>query len=226
MENSRERLTRYCRQLAMYRQPGRKIGAIVMNANPFTLGHRWLVEQADSQCDWLHLFVVKEDASCFSYHDRFKLIEQGITGIDKVTLHPGSAYLISRATFPGYFLKEQGVVDDCHSQIDLQLFRERLAPALQITHRFVGTEPLCPLTRNYNQRMKSLLEAPGDTPPIEAVELARIEKMVDPCRPPEVRELYRQRNWQAVAALVPPGTLSFLMQLAESETSNRLIFMP
>lgn len=125
MENSRERLTRYCRQLAMYRQPGRKIGAIVMNANPFTLGHRWLVEQAASQCDWLHLFVVKEDASCFSYHDRFKLIEQGITGIDKVTLHPGSAYLISRATFPGYFLKEQGVVDDCHSQIDLQLFRER-----------------------------------------------------------------------------------------------------
>jgi [citrate (pro-3S)-lyase] ligase len=49
----------------MYRQPGRKIGAIVMNANPFTLGHRWLVEQAARQCDWLHLFVVKEDASCF-----------------------------------------------------------------------------------------------------------------------------------------------------------------
>ena len=164
MENSRERLTRYCRQLAMYRQPGRKI-----------------------------------------------------TGIDKVTLHPGSAYLISRATFPGYFLKEQGVVDDCHSQIDLQLFRERLAPALQITHRFVGTEPLCPLTRNYNQRMKSLLEAPGDAPPIEVVELARIEKNGGPVSASRVRELYRQRNWQAVAALVPPGTLSFLMQLAESE---------
>ncbi|RAU81270.1 [citrate (pro-3S)-lyase] ligase, partial [Klebsiella pneumoniae] len=190
---------------------------IVMNANPFTLGHRWLVEQAASQCDWLHLFVVKEDASCFSYHDRFKLIEQGITGIDKVTLHPGSAYLISRATFPGYFLKEQGVVDDCHSQIDLQLFRERLAPALQITQRFVGTEPLCPLTRNYNQRMKSLLEAPGDAPPIEVVELARIEKNGGPVSASRVRELYRQRNWQAVAALVPPGTLSFLMQLAESE---------
>ncbi len=200
----------------MYRQPGRKIGAIVMNANPFTLGHRWLVEQAARQCDWLHLFVVKEDASCFSYHDRFTLIEKGIAGIDKVTLHPGSAYLISRATFPGYFLKEQGVVDDCHSQIDLQIFRERLAPALQITHRFVGTEPLCSLTRSYNQRMKALLEAPGDAPPVEVVELARIEKRRADIRF-RVRELYRQRNWQAVAALVPPGTLSFLMQLAESE---------
>ncbi len=217
LENSRERLVRYCRQLAMYRQPGRKIGAIVMNANPFTLGHRWLVDQAARQCDWLHLFVVKEDASCFSYHDRFTLIEKGIAGIDKVTLHPGSAYLISRATFPGYFLKEQGVVDDCHSQIDLQIFRERLAPALQITHRFVGTEPLCPLTRSYNQRMKALLEAPGDAPPVEVAELARIEKNGGPISASRVRELYRQRNWQAVAALVPPGTLTFLMQLAENE---------
>jgi [citrate (pro-3S)-lyase] ligase len=66
------------------------------------------VEQAARQCDWLHLFVVKEDASRFTYQDRYTLIEKGIAGIDKVTLHPGSAYLISRATFPGYFLKEQG----------------------------------------------------------------------------------------------------------------------
>lgn len=143
MENSRERLTRYCRQLAMYRQPGRKIGAIVMNANPFSLGHRWLVEQAASQCDWLHLFVVKEDASCFSYHDRFKLIEQGITGIDKVTLHPGSAYLISRATFPGYFLKEQGWLMTatarltCSSSASARPRRCRLPNALSAPSRCV-----------------------------------------------------------------------------------------
>ncbi|MCY0490588.1 [citrate (pro-3S)-lyase] ligase, partial [Klebsiella pneumoniae] len=86
-----------------------------------TLCHRLFVEQAARQCDWLHLFVFKEDASCFSYNDRFKLIEQWITGIDNVTLHHGSAYLISRAKLPGYFLKEKGVVDDCHRQIDLQL---------------------------------------------------------------------------------------------------------
>ncbi|MCW9527457.1 [citrate (pro-3S)-lyase] ligase [Klebsiella grimontii] len=216
MENSRERLARYCRQLTMYRQPGEKIGAIVMNANPFTLGHRWLVEQAARQCDWLHLFVVKEDASFFSYQDRVALIEQGIAGIANVTLHPGSAYLISRATFPGYFLKDKGVVDDCHCQIDLQLFREHLAPALQITHRFVGSEPLCSLTRNYNLRMKELLEAPGETPAIQVVELERVEKDGAPISASRVRKLYKERQWSAIAPLVPPGTLSFLMQLAES----------
>ena len=217
MENSRERLARYCRQLTMYRQPGEKIGAIVMNANPFTLGHRWLVEQAARQCDWLHLFVVKEDASFFSYQDRVALIEQGIAGIANVTLHPGSAYLISRATFPGYFLKDKGVVDDCHCQIDLQLFREHLAPALQITHSFVGSEPLCSLTRNYNLRMKELLEAPGETPAIQVVELERVEKDGAPISASRVRKLYKERQWSAIAPLVPPGTLSFLMQLAESE---------
>ncbi|QLO80176.1 [citrate (pro-3S)-lyase] ligase [Klebsiella grimontii] len=217
MENSRERLARYCRQLTMYRQPGEKIGAIVMNANPFTLGHRWLVEQAARQCDWLHLFVVKEDASFFSYQDRVALIEQGIAGIANVILHPGSAYLISRATFPGYFLKDKGVVDDCHCQIDLQLFREHLAPALQITHRFVGSEPLCSLTRNYNLRMKELLEAPGETPAIQVVELERVEKDGAPISASRVRKLYKERQWSAIAPLVPPGTLSFLMQLAESE---------
>lgn len=217
MENSRERLARYCRQLTMYRQPGEKIGAIVMNANPFTLGHRWLVEQAARQCDWLHLFVVKEDASFFSYQDRVALIEQGIAGIANVTLHPGSAYLISRATFPGYFLKDKGVVDDCHCQIDLQLFREHLAPALQITHRFVGSEPLCSLTRNYNLRMKGLLEAPDETPAIQVVELERVEKDGAPISASRVRKLYKERQWSAIAPLVPPGTLSFLMHLAESE---------
>ncbi|MEM0652412.1 [citrate (pro-3S)-lyase] ligase [Klebsiella huaxiensis] len=217
MENSRERLARYCRQLTMYRQPGEKIGAIVMNANPFTLGHRWLVEQAARQCDWLHLFVVKEDASFFSYQDRVALIEQGIAGIENVTLHPGSAYVISRATFPGYFLKDKGVVDDCHCQIDLQLFREHLAPALGITHRFVGSEPLCGLTRNYNLRMRQLLEAPGETPAIKVVELDRVEKGGEPISASRVRKLYNARQWSAIEPLVPPGTLSFLMHLAESE---------
>lgn len=213
MENSRERLARYCRQLSLYRQPGKKIGAIVMNANPFTLGHRWLVEQATQACDWLHLFVVKEDASFFSYPDRWRLIEQGIQGIARVTLHPGSAYLISRATFPGYFLKDQGVVDECHSQIDLQLFREHLAPALGITHRFVGTEPTCSLTRAYNQRMKMRL-----SPTIEVVELTRIEKQGEAVSASRVRKLYAERNWQAIAPLVPPSTLAFLTRLAAGNT--------
>ncbi|MCP6524949.1 adenylyltransferase/cytidyltransferase family protein, partial [Klebsiella pneumoniae] len=86
--------------LAMYRQPGRKIGAIVMNANPFTLGHRWLVEQAASQCDWLHLFVVREDASFFPFAARLEMVGAGVAHLANVSVHEGAEYVISRATFP------------------------------------------------------------------------------------------------------------------------------
>ncbi|EAM6460575.1 [citrate (pro-3S)-lyase] ligase [Salmonella enterica] len=221
MENSSERLARFCRQLALYRQPGKTIGAIVMNANPFTLGHRYLVEQAAAACDWLHLFVVKEDASFFPYTDRWALIEQGIAGIDNVTLHSGSAYMISRATFPGYFLKEKGVVDDCHCQIDLQLFREHLAPALGITHRFVGSEPFCPLTCAYNQRMHDILHDPKRSGPvIEVVELARVEKNGAAISASRVRKLYSERNWSAISALVPAGTLAYLQRHAARHTET------
>jgi [citrate (pro-3S)-lyase] ligase len=186
-----------------------------MNANPFTRGHRWLVEQAARQCDWLHLFIVKEDASFFRYQDRWSLIEQGIADIPCTTLHPGSQYVISRATFPGYFLKDKGVVDDCHCRIDLQLFRQHLAPALGITHRFVGSEPLCPLTRAYNQRMKELLGcSSGEGPPIAVIELPRIEQGGEPVSASRVRKLYQARNWQAIAPLVPPATFDFLTRLA------------
>ncbi|HEX4499701.1 MAG TPA: [citrate (pro-3S)-lyase] ligase [Scandinavium sp.] len=221
MENSSERLARFCRQLALYRQPGKTIGAIVMNANPFTLGHRYLVEQAAASCDWLHLFVVKEDASFFSYPDRWTLIEKGIADIRNVTLHSGSAYMISRATFPGYFLKEKGVVDDCHCQIDLQLFREHLAPALGITHRFVGSEPYCSLTCAYNQRMHEILHDPSRSgPAVEVVELARMEKNGMAISASRVRKLYAERNWAAISALVPKGTLVFLQQHAAEHTET------
>lgn len=46
----------------------------MMNANPFTNGHRYLIQQAAAQCDWLHLFLVKEDSSRFPYEDRLDLV--------------------------------------------------------------------------------------------------------------------------------------------------------
>ena len=42
-----------------------KFGAVVMNCNPLTLGHRYLIEQALKQCDYLMIFVVQEDKSFF-----------------------------------------------------------------------------------------------------------------------------------------------------------------
>ena len=57
MENRRDGFGAYLRDLEKTRTEG-KSAALVMNANPFTLGHQYLVEKAAAACDTLHLFVV------------------------------------------------------------------------------------------------------------------------------------------------------------------------
>ncbi|HTO67525.1 MAG TPA: [citrate (pro-3S)-lyase] ligase, partial [Bradyrhizobium sp.] len=191
------------------------------NANPFTLGHRYLVEQAAAACDWLHVFVVGEDAASFSYADRFALVAAGVKDIDNLTLHPGSEYIISRATFPGYFLKEKAVVDHSWAAIDLLLFREYIGPALGITHRYVGTEPFDPVTNNYNADMRRWLQqAASAAPPIAVVELPRASIDGTPISATEVRRMLARRDFTRIRQLVPDTTLQFLERKFPVAVSN------
>ncbi len=214
LENSRTRLQNYCKKLALHKRSGDKIGSIVMNANPFTKGHRYLIEQAATQCDWVHLFVVKEDRSFFTYQDRLNMICAGVEAFPNVIVHSGSDYIISRATFPSYFLKDEGVINYCHTAVDLQMFRTYIAPALGITHRFVGTEPICTVTRFYNQQMHQWLTTPSlDFDPISLVELPRCEKEQQPISASLVRHLLFNNQWQELSELVPTTTYDYLKTL-------------
>jgi len=212
MENTKN-LQIYQKELMRLKKDGDVIGTIVMNANPFTLGHRYLVEEASKRSDWLHLFVVREDASEFKFDDRIKLIKEGISHLNNVTLHEGSDYIISKATFPTYFIKDKGQVNELHAKLDLNVFRNQLAPYLGITHRFVGTEPYCKVTNNYNKNMKKILADPsGKSAPIEVVEIDRIEFAEKPISASRVRALLKEKNYEELASIVPSTTYNFLMQ--------------
>lgn len=133
------------------------IGAIVMNANPFTLGHRFLVEQSSELVERLYVVVVREDCSMFSYNERKAMVSQGVRDIGNVVVVDGSDYAVSAATFPTYFLKQLSDATDTQILLDLDLFRRRIAPALGATIRFFGSEPTDPLTRRYNELMHQQL---------------------------------------------------------------------
>ncbi len=216
MENNKQRLPRYCRELAALRKPGERIAGLVMNCNPFTLGHRYLVEESARRCDWVHLFVVREDLSLFPYADRLTLIRQGTKDLPNVTVHPGSDYIISRATFPSYFLKDAAVIDKAYTGIDIQIFRRHIAPALGITHRFVGTEPLSAITQRYNEDMTHWLGSNAvDAPPIVFEILPRKELEGEPVSASRVRKLWIEQGVEAVRFLVPPTTFAYLGQHEE-----------
>jgi len=216
MENNATRLQRYASYLTTLRQPGNTVGCIVMNANPFTLGHRYLIQQAAAQCDWLHVFLVREDTSRFPYEDRLALVRAGSEDIARVTVHRGSEYLISRATFPCYFIKEQGVINHCYTEIDLQIFRQHIAPALGVTHRFVGSEPFCAVTADYNRDMRRCLSDPTlPAPPIALVEIERVQYMGKAISASWVRQLLVKKEMTTLEQLVPPATRRYLQQMLD-----------
>lgn len=211
LENSPIRLKQYQNRLAALKQPGNRIGAIVMNANPFTKGHLYLIESALEQCDWLHLFVVGEDKSQFSYADRLALVKAGTAHLARLTVHEGSPYIISRATFPCYFLKQESIVHQCHMELDLNIFRTYIAPPLGITHRFVGNEPSCVITNYYNKQMHIWLKSPEiHAPPIEVVQIARLEYRHDVISATKVRKWLAEGDFARIKHYVPESTYRFL----------------
>lgn len=215
MENSNN-IEHQKEALRAHKKEGKRIGSIVINANPFTLGHRHLVEQACLNSDWVHLFVVKEDASFFSFKDRYHLIQEGLKHIANLTIYEGSDYIISKATFPTYFIKDKRHIDSLYTELDLNIFRNHLAPQLEITHRFVGEEPICVVTNEYNQQMKKILSSPSNHPSVEVIEIPRIEYKGEPISASRVRRLMGEKNLEEISHLVPPTTY----QLIEKILSN------
>ncbi len=170
LENGRG-LEEYCAYLRSQVVPGR-CGVVVMNANPFTLGHQYLLASALKQVDHLYVIPVKEDASEFPFTERLAMIKSAVgptasagpaampTQADAVSVLEGSDYIISAATFPTYFLKNLSDAAETQMQLDLDLFRSHIAPALGNPIRFVGSEPLDPLTARYNALMPEAIVIP------------------------------------------------------------------
>ncbi len=178
-------------------------GCIVMNCNPFTLGHRYLIEQAAKQVERLYVMVVREDCSLFAYTERKAMVEQGVADIENVSVIDGSDYTISRATFPTYFLKRLDDAADTQMLLDLDLFRRHIAPALGATVRFVGTEPTDQLTRRYNQLMYEALK--------DVREINRLEKDGNAVSASRVRKAMEEGDMNTIRQLVPPTTLPYII---------------
>lgn len=221
MENGRGGLPEYRKYLASLARPGRN-GAIVMNANPFTKGHRYLVEQAASQVDNLYVIVVKEDRSRFPYVERKAMIEAGCAGLDNVVVCEGSDYAISAATFPTYFLKKLDDATDTQIALDLDLFVNHIARPLGVTVRFAGSEPEDALTRRYNELMAEIL--PGTSVavvrqarrPIDFVEIPRLEQNGNPISATSLRRALDKGNLKEAMEYIPKSTVPYLVaDLAE-----------
>lgn len=202
LENSRTGFPRYCAGLK--RLPGEKIAAVVMNANPFTLGHRYLVEQAAKENDGVHLFLLSENFGPIPFPVRRQLVREGIADLPNVVLQETGPYMISSATFPSYFLKDSDSAIRAQAALDTAVFL-KLASALGIRRRYVGEEKSSRVTALYNQVMTERLPKAG----IDCRILPRLETEGQTISASTVRQAIHDDALETVRQMLPESTYRY-----------------
>lgn len=205
MENKKDGFEHFLQRLQSTPANSTKNAAIVMNANPFTLGHLHLIEKAAAENETVHLFLLEEDASFFPYSVRKRLVEAGTKHLENIIIQPTSYYIISQATFPSYFQKDEQSVIDSHALLDAKLFT-KIAEHLNITKRYVGEEPFSEMTRRYNQAMRTAFE---DTNLILEI-IPRKEVNGKVISGSKLRVALIQEDWKLIETFVPETTFAFL----------------
>lgn len=207
MENKKDGIDGFLQTLPVPVSSG-TVGATVMNCNPFTKGHRYLIERAAKDCDRLYIFVLSEDKSFFSAADRLEMVKRGTADLENVTVLPTGPYLISSATFPTYFLKDRENAGQVHCLLDIEVFCKYYVPKFGITRRYVGTEPLSPMTNQYNDALREFLPGKG----IQLYEIPRLEQETVPVSASGVRAALAAGNFAMLRNLVPHSTYEYLME--------------
>lgn len=198
--------------------PEGKRGAIVMNLNPMTRGHLFLIEEARSRVDELVIFLVEEDLSVFPFKDRLAILKAQVKDMPGVRAVAGGPYMVSRATFPTYFLKKADEDLPAYTTTDAGIFGKYYAKSLGITERFVGEEPLDPVTAAYNEALARELAHHGVALHI----IPRKEEGGKPISASRVRRLLAAGNLEEAMALVPEATRAFLMTAAGKDIIDKI----
>lgn len=204
MENCEHGFADYLHRLSQNAPQAEKVAALVVNANPFTLGHQYLVEKVAAENDVLHLFIVNEEMSLIPFAVREKLVKAGTAHLKNIIYHDSGPYIISSATFPSYFLKDEATVIENHARLDLAVFL-KIAAALHINRRYVGDEPTSFVTNLYNQVMKRELPKGG----VECIIVPRKEEAGRAISASVVRAYIKEGRIDELTNLVPPTTLAF-----------------
>jgi len=197
----------------------KRVAAIVMNANPFTLGHQYLIEKASKENDILHLFIVSEDKSIVPFKVRKQLIKEGTKHLTNIIYHDSGPYIISSSTFPSYFQKDEKDVIESHANLDIEIFA-KIAKALDINARYIGEEPTSLVTGIYNQLMIKKLPENG----IQCVVVPRMTNKEgnEVISASDVRKAIKEGQFEKMKNMVPECTYKFFMSEEGKDVVNKI----
>ncbi|HEY8364804.1 MAG TPA: [citrate (pro-3S)-lyase] ligase [Haloplasmataceae bacterium] len=192
---------------------------IIMNANPFSLGHLYLIEKACKENEEVLVFVVSENKSSFPFNIRYRLVKEGTKHLQNVKILETGPYLVSNLTFPTYFLKNKNDVVNIQTKMDCEIFTKYYQPIFNIKRRYIGTEPYCEVTKAYNTMMKEILPQKG----VEVIEIERVKVNDEIVSASKIRHLLRSNNYELLKKLVPLTTYNYLVSQEAKDVINQLI---
>ncbi len=178
--------------------------AIVMNCNPMTNGHLYLIEKCREENENVIIFVVEEDKSYFKFEERYKIVKTECERFDNVVVVPATQYIISGATFPTYFYKDDVDTDMESIELDLAIFKKYFMPYFNISKRYVGSEPFDKLTSKYNEQMKKQFDC--------LVEIERAKNNDQYISASHVRRLIEENNYEKLKDIVPSATYELVIK--------------
>jgi [citrate (pro-3S)-lyase] ligase len=203
-ENKEKNITQTLQEIKKTLPPKKGIrNCIVMNLNPMTLGHLHLIEKATPDNGDLIIFLVETNASKIDYKTRYNILKKTISHFKNIHILPSTDYIISRATFPTYFLKDEQRME-VYTQLDVSIFKQYFMPIFEIDMRFVGQEPLDPLTDAYNKTLKDILGSQ-----LTIIKRLTLEEKVISAS--YVRLLARQKKFDELKLIVPHATFKFII---------------
>lgn len=181
-----------------------KKAAVIINANPMTLGHLYLIETAARENKEVLVFVVSEDLSSFPYKDRFEIIKIATSHLKNVIVLPTLSYLVSAITFPKYFLKEDQLIKDEQALVDVLVYKEYYSKIFNIKLRYLGEEPFSFNTLKYNEVLKEYLGSH-----IKIIARNKVgSKIVSASL---VRKLIKANKLKEIIKYVPTATYNYLI---------------
>lgn len=190
-------------------------GAMVVNCNPMTLGHKYLIQTALEEVEDLLVFVVEEDSSIFPFIDRYNIVKEELKDYKNVRVIKGGPYIISRGTFPTYFIKKKDEMLDIYTELDGSIFAKKIAQDLEIDIRFFGEEPRDIVTQNYNNTLKSILE--DNSIDVKIIKRKEIDNTIISAS--YVRNLLKDNNVEEAYIFLPKATIDYL----QSEEGQKIV---
>lgn len=198
------------------------VGAVVMNCDLFHVGHRYFIEQAKSQVDFLVIFLMEDVAqSVYSFHlipfeERFRLLKKGICDINNVMIVPNGEFVLSTNNFQQYYTQHFDMSVEKNARYDIEIFSDYIAKSLHITHRFAGKDPKGRIKKAYNKVMKELLPQKG----ITFVEIPRYVLNNQVVSTSQIKEYIEEKKYDKAFSFLTETTKQYLMYQLNLPESN------